>query len=69
MILLGVVAQLCSQQGQVGFAIAGTEWPCVAAALLKGADAINQVSEIFYSGWGAGHSFSRQEFYNHRSRS
>lgn len=50
-ILLGVMAQLCSQrsEGQVGFAIPWTEWPCVETALPKGANAVHQVGEVFYS--------------------
>lgn len=36
-------------RGQVGSAISWTGWPCVEAALPKGADAIHQVNEVFHS--------------------
>lgn len=55
-ILLIVVAP-STVRGQVGFAISWTEWPCVEAALPKGAVAISQVSEVFYSAYGAWYSF------------
>ena len=40
-------------------------WDCVAwlaAASLRGTDAISQVSEAFHSGWRAGHSISGRGF-------
>lgn len=54
-ILLGMVTHLCSQQseGQAGFAILYTEWPCVEAALTW-TDAIHWVSEVFYYPRGQG---------------